>query len=86
MILYEQSEDICRDTHTPRVAVTSFFTGEVEIFDFVTERVKRCIAAKREVKGIDLENTQSEYLFINYMGFCLDILSAQRCWWGCKLH
>ena len=28
------------------VAATSFFTGEVEIFDFVTERVKRCIAAK----------------------------------------
>ena len=27
------------------VAATSFFTGEVEIFDFVTERVKRCIAA-----------------------------------------
>ena len=43
---------------TQHVAATSFFTGEVEIFDFVTERVKRCIAAKREVKGIDLENTQ----------------------------
>ena len=34
--------------YTPPVAATSFFTGEVEIFDFVTERVKRCIAAKRE--------------------------------------
>ena len=34
--------------HTPHVAATSFFAGEVEIFDFVTERVKRCIAAKRE--------------------------------------
>ncbi len=27
-----------------------------------------------------LGNTQSEYLFINYMGFGLDILSIQRCW------
>ena len=27
------------------VAATRFFAGEVEIFDFVTERVKRCIAA-----------------------------------------
>ncbi len=36
------------NTKTPSVAATSFFTGEVEIFDFVTERVKRCIAAKRE--------------------------------------
>ena len=36
---------------TPSVAATSFFTGEVEIFDFVTERVKRCIAAKRENGG-----------------------------------
>ena len=33
--------------YTPSVAATSFFAGEVEIFDFVTERVKRCIAAKR---------------------------------------
>ena len=39
MFLYEITEF---------VAATSFFTGEVEIFDFVTERVKRCIAAKRE--------------------------------------
>ena len=29
------------------VAATSFFTGEKEIFDFVFERVKRCIAAKK---------------------------------------
>ena len=36
---------LCIDTHTPYVAATSFFAGEVEIFDFVTERVKRCIAA-----------------------------------------
>ena len=28
--------------------MTSVFAGEVEIFDFVTEREKRCIAAKRE--------------------------------------
>ncbi len=34
--------------YTPQVAATSFFAGEVEIFDFVTERAKRCIAAKRE--------------------------------------
>ena len=40
---------------TPHVAATSFFTGEVEIFDFVTERIKRCIAAKRdEVFGVIL--------------------------------
>ena len=29
------------------VAATGFFTGEKEIFDFVFERVKRCIAAKK---------------------------------------
>ena len=39
------------NTQTQHVAATSFFTGEVEIFDFVTERVKRCIAAKRENEG-----------------------------------
>ena len=39
---------LCIDTHTPYVAATSFFAGEVEIFDFVTERVKRCIAAKMD--------------------------------------
>ena len=33
---------------TPHVAATSFFAGEVEIFDFITERVKRCIAANRD--------------------------------------
>ena len=30
------------------VAATGFFAGEVEIYDFVTERAKRCIAAKKE--------------------------------------
>ena len=45
-ILYEH--DICINMHTLHVAATSFFAGEVEIFDFVTERVKRCIAAKRD--------------------------------------
>ena len=30
------------------VAATSFFAGEVEIYDFVTERAKRCIAANNE--------------------------------------
>ena len=44
--------------YTQYVAATSFFTGEVEIFDFVTERVKRCIAAKREEVNIKFENTQ----------------------------
>ena len=34
--------------YTPSVAATSFFTGEEEIFDFVSERVKRCIAANNE--------------------------------------
>ena len=38
----------CNNTHTPHVAATSFFAREVEIFDFVTERVKKCIAAKRD--------------------------------------
>ena len=37
-------------------------TGEVEIFDFVTERVKRRIAAKRENR---YNNVQSEYAFIS---------------------
>ena len=37
----------CRKLKTPPVAATSFFAGEVEIYDFVTERAKRCIAAKR---------------------------------------
>ena len=37
--------------HTPPVAATSFFAGEVEIFDFVTERVKRCIAVIVERYG-----------------------------------
>ena len=39
--------NLCRNTYTQSVAATGFFAGEVEIFDFVTERVKRCIAAKR---------------------------------------
>ena len=34
--------------HTPHVAATSFFIHRTEIFDFVTERVKRCIAANRD--------------------------------------
>ena len=38
-------DNLCINMHTPYVAATSFFAGEVEIFDFVTERVKRCIAA-----------------------------------------
>ena len=38
----------CRKLKTQPVAATSFFAGEVEIYDFVTERAKRCIAAKRE--------------------------------------
>ena len=37
------------------VAATRFFAGEVEIFDFVTERVKRCIAAKRGRGGGSLK-------------------------------
>ena len=28
-------EYLCRNIYTPSVAATSFFTGEVEIFDFV---------------------------------------------------
>ena len=42
------AHDICINMHTLHVAATSFFAGEVEIFDFVTERVKRCIAAIRD--------------------------------------
>ena len=41
-----ERNNLCINTYTPHVAATSFFAGEVEIFDFVTERVKRCIAAK----------------------------------------
>ena len=37
------------DFCTQNVTATSFFAGEVEIFDFVTERAKRCIAAKRDI-------------------------------------
>ena len=37
---------IMYDVVSTAVAATSFFTGEKEIFDFVFERVKRCIAAK----------------------------------------
>ena len=48
-------DNLCINMYTPHVAATSFFTGEVEIFDFVTERVKRCIAAIRdEVFGVIL--------------------------------
>ena len=43
-----ERNNLCINTYTPHVAATSFFAGEVEIFDFVTERVKRCIAAKKE--------------------------------------
>lgn len=31
--------------YTLHVATTGFFTGELEIYDFVYERIKRCIAA-----------------------------------------
>ena len=48
--------NLCINTYTPQVAATSFFAGEVEIFDFVTERAKRCIAAKRENWREGLEN------------------------------
>ena len=51
--------------HTPSVAATSFFAGEVEIFDFVTERVKRCIAAIRdEVFG---------EIFYRHNGVCVGV-------------
>ena len=43
-------DNLCINMHTPYVAATSFFAGEVEIFDFVTERAKRCIAATVEKK------------------------------------
>ena len=43
-----EGDNLCINIHTPHVAATSFFAGEVEIFDFVTERVKRCIAAIRD--------------------------------------
>ena len=42
------------------VAATGFFAGEVKIFDFVTERVKRCIAAKHWNVWINYEITQNE--------------------------
>ena len=52
------------------VAATSFFAGEVEIFDFVTERVKRCIAAKRGRGGGSLKthNDGWNWNLIKYLG------------------
>ena len=50
-----ERNNLCINTYTPHVAATSFFAGEVEIFDFVTERVKRCIAAKRGRGGGSLK-------------------------------
>ena len=38
----------CIDSHTPTVTATGFFAGEMEIYDFVTECARRCIAAKLE--------------------------------------
>ena len=51
---------LCINICTPYVAATSFFTGEVEIFDFVTERIKRCIAAKRENMWDIFRNTHND--------------------------
>lgn len=45
------------------VHIWSFFVGEIEIYDFVIERAKRRIAAKKE----------------NCMGFWFYILYTQRC-------
>ena len=55
------------------VAATSFFAGEVEIFDFVTERVKRCIAAKRGRGGGSLKthNDGWNWNLIKYLGSIL---------------
>ena len=50
-----ERNNLCINPYTPHVAATSFFAGEVEIFDFVTERVKRCIAAKRGRGGGSLK-------------------------------
>ena len=36
------------NTQTQHVVATGFLAGEIEIYDFVTERVKRCIAANLE--------------------------------------
>lgn len=33
------------NTQTQHVVATGFLAGEIEIYDFVTERAKRCIAA-----------------------------------------
>ena len=46
---------IMYDVASTAVAATSFFTGEKKIFDFVFERVKRCIAA-------NVENEWSKFL------------------------
>ena len=43
-----EGDNLCIYMHTPYVAATSFFAGEVEIFDFVSECAKGCIAANKE--------------------------------------
>ena len=48
------------------VHIWSFFVGEIEIYDFVVERAKKCIASKRE----------------NCIGFWFYILYTQRCYFG----
>ena len=58
-----ESDDLCINMYTPYVAATSFFAGEVEIFDFVSERAKRCIAANKEKRW--RKNTMMGK-FINY--------------------
>ena len=52
------------DVASTAVAATSFFTGDKEIFDFVFERVKRCIAAKKAPKIFHLSVSHRKFLKI----------------------
>ena len=53
---------IMYDVASTAVAATSFFTGDKEIFDFVFERVKRCIAAKKAPKIFHLSVSHRKFL------------------------
>ena len=52
------------------VHIWSVFVGEIDIYDFVIERAKKCIAAKRENCMVEnLEGFYCEYRRENYFWF-----------------
>ena len=66
------------------VAATSFFAGEVEIYCFVTERAKRCIAAKSLTpKTLDLTVSHQIIIANNSGGKgdnCIGVLGSKFYW------